>query len=189
MSITDVPPRPADLHGPTQAQMLAARIPAEFIKKPPQGKFGSYVSHDDITQIALALVGPFDFEVLEVVRGYIPEWSSNDGKKHHPERPQGIVAALCRLTVDIDGRSTTITETGQANSPDIKTDGENLKSAGSDGIKRCFMRTGLGLELWVEQGQNKSKFYLPASLASHANGPVIRVVVADPEPEPSEEKS
>ncbi len=162
----------------TQAQALAARIPAEFIKAPPQGKFGKYISHDDITQIALALVGPFDFEVTEVVRGFIPEWKK-DGQVKNPERPHGIVAALCRVTVDIDGRRTTVQETGEANSPDIHTDGSNLKSAGSDGIKRCFMRLGLGLELWVEQGGNPGTYYLPASLAGE--GPRIRIITEDEE--------
>lgn len=177
----DVPPRPPETH---QAAALAARVPAIFIKDAPAGKHGKYVSHDDITQIALALVGPFDYEIVEVVRGFIPEWTSRDGDKTHPERQHGIVAALCRLTVTIDGRRIVITETGEANSPNVKSDGENLKTAGSDGLKRCFMRVGLGLELWVEQGQAPSKYYLPASLAKHADGEVIRVVIADAEPGP-----
>ncbi len=167
------PPAP-----PTQAQMLAARIPAEFIKNPPQGKHGTYVSHDDITQIALALIGPFSFEVTEVVRGFIPEKTTGSGTTH-AERPHGIVGALCRVTALIDGEKITIQEVGEANSPEITSDGGNLKTAASDGIKRCFMRLGLGLELWVEQGQNKSIYYLPASLAKHADGPVIRVVIAE----------
>lgn len=178
----DNPPRPPETH---QAAALAARVPAIFIKDAPEGKHGKYVSHDDITQIALALVGPFDFEIVEVVRGFIAEKTTKSGKLY-AERQHGIVAALCRLTVDIDGRSTTIIETGEANSPDIRTDGENLKTAGSDGLKRCFMRVGLGLELWVEQGQNPSKYYLPASLAKHADGDVIRVVIAAGKPEPDE---
>lgn len=159
---------------PTQAQALAARIPAEFIKQPPQGKHGTYVSHDDITQIALALVGPFDFEVTEVIRGFIPEKTTSSGVTH-VERPHGIVGALCKIGVDIDGRYTSIQEVGEANSPEITSDGGNLKTAASDGIKRCFMRLGLGLELWVEQGQNKSTYYLPASLAGE--GPRIRIMV------------
>lgn len=175
------PPPPRSKPETRQAAALAARVPEIFIKDAPQGKHGKYVSHDDITQIALALVGPFDYEIVEVVRGYIPEWTSRDGDKHHPEREHGIVAALCRLTVDIDGRATTITETGEANSPNIKSDGENLKTAGSDGLKRCFMRVGLGLELWVEQGQHPSKYYLPASIAKHGTGEVIRVVIAEAE--------
>ncbi len=43
----DMPEPPTPREGPTQAQMLAARIPAEFIKAPPQGKFGKYVIQDE----------------------------------------------------------------------------------------------------------------------------------------------
>lgn len=160
---SDMPPPPPP-RLPHDLASLTARIDPQFIKDPPQGKHGKYVGHDDITQMALAKVGPFDFEVVEVVRGFIPEKTTQSGKTY-AERPHGIVAALCRLTVTIDGRVTTIQETGEANSPDIRSDGENLKTAGSDGLKRCFMRVGLGLELWIEQGQNPSVYHLPGIMA------------------------
>lgn len=148
---------------------LTERIPDQFIKDPPQGKHGKYVSHDDIEQIALWRLGrPVSFEVVEYVRGYIPPWASNDGKKGNPERPQGIVACLARLTAEIDGVSYSVTEVGEANSPEVHSDGENLKTAASDAYKRCWMRFGLGLELWVEQGQKPSKFYLHAQLKKDA---------------------
>lgn len=148
---------------------LTERIPAQFIKNPPKGKHGKYVSHDDIEQIALSKLGrPVSWEVGEPVYGYIPAWQSSDGKKQHPERPRGIVGCLGTITAVIDGVEYRVTEVGEANSPDVHTDGENYKTAASDAYKRCWMRFGVGLELWVEQGQNPSKYFLHAQLAKDA---------------------
>jgi len=143
---------------------LTERIPEQFIKNPPQGKHGKYVGHDDIEQIALGKLGrPVSFEVVDYVRGHIPAWSGKGGKSN-PERPSGIVACTARLTAVIDGETYSVTEVGVANSPEVHSDGENLKTAASDAYKRCWMRFGVGLELWVEQGQNPSKYFLHAQL-------------------------
>lgn len=147
-----------------QLLALAERIPDKFIKDAPQGKYGKYVGHTDIAQIALSKVGPHSFDVVEVVYGYIPEFVNKKGELKHPERPRGIVAVLARLSVVIDGVAVTITEVGEANSSNVHSDGENLKSAASDAYKRCWMRCGLGLELWVEQGGNPSPYFLHAQL-------------------------
>lgn len=140
---------------------LAERIPEKFIKNPPQGKYGKYVGHVDIQQIAFGkLDRPASFEVLDYVRGHIPAWQSKNGQRQNPERPQGIVACLARLTVVIDSETYVVTEIGVSNSPEVHSDGENLKTAASDAYKRCWMRLGLGLELWVEQGESPSPYFL-----------------------------
>jgi hypothetical protein len=143
---------------------LAAPVNPMFIKDPPQGKHGKYIGHSDIAQIALAIAGPHSFDVLEVVRGHIPEWS-NDYGKSNPERTHGIVAALCRMQAVIDGVKVSVTEVGVSNSPEVHSDGENLKTAASDGYKRCWMRQGLGLHMWVDTGKdNASPYKLDAAL-------------------------
>jgi hypothetical protein len=147
-----------------QLEDLVQRIPDKFIKNPPKGKYGKYVGHTDIAQIALSKVGAHSFDVTEVVYGYIGEWVNKEGKLKHPERPRGIVSVLARLSVSIDGVDVTVTEVGTADSPHIHSDGENLKNAASDAYKRCWMRCGLGLELWVEQGGDPSPYFLPAQL-------------------------
>lgn len=170
---------------------LTERIPEQFIKNPPQGKHGKYVSHDDIEQIALSKLGrPVSFEVGEPVYGYIPAWQGSGGKGN-PERLRGIVGALGTITAVIDGVEYRVTEVGEANSPEVHSDGENYKTAASDAYKRCWMRFGVGLELWVEQGQNPGSYFLHAQLlkdsgaaenTTHAEG--LRAV---PDYKPGEE--
>ena len=163
---------------------LVERIPPQFIKQPPQGKHGKYISHTDVQQIALSKLGrPVSFDIVDYVRGHIPAWSSRDGKKSNPERPQGIVACTARLSAVIDGVLYTVTEVGEANSPEVHSDGENLKTAVSDAYKRCWMRFGVGLELWVEQGSDPSKYFLHAQLVKDSEGPQSSVVqpVAPPD--------
>jgi hypothetical protein len=139
---------------------LVSRIDPQFIKNPPQGKHGKYVGHSDIGQITLAKLGrPHDWNIVEVVRGHIPAGKTSSGKEY-PERPQGIVAVLGRLEVEIDGEKYRITEGGEANSPQTSWDWENLKTAASDAYKRAWMRVGVGLELWVEQGADPSRYWL-----------------------------
>jgi hypothetical protein len=143
---------------PAQLWKLTQPRP-DLVKAPPEGKYGKYIGHDDIEQLALAIAGPHSFEVVEVVRGYIPAWTSRDKKKTNPERPHGIVGVLARLTALIDGRILAVTEVGDSGDA-IKTDGENLKAAASDAYKRCWMRHGLALNLWVEQGQHPSTYWI-----------------------------
>ena len=105
-----------DAAGP-DFRALVERVPTEFIRDAPQGKYGKYVSHSDVAQIALARLGrPHDYEVREVVRGLIPPSKTSSGKAY-PERPNGVVGVLARLTVRIDDETYTVTEAGEANSP------------------------------------------------------------------------
>ena len=150
---------------------LVERVSSEFIKDPPAGKHGKYISHSDVAQIALAKLGrPHSWEVVEVVRGFIPAGKTkekrSEGKttpgKEYPERPHGVVGVLGMVTVIIDGVEYVVTEAGEANSPQTSWDWENVKTAASDAYKRCWMRLGVGLELWVEQGSDPSRYWLDA---------------------------
>lgn len=167
---------------------LAERIPEKFIKNPPQGKYGKYVGHVDIQQIAFGKLNrPASFEVLDFVRGHIPAWQSNNGKRQNPERPQGIVACLARLTAVLDGETYVITEIGVANSPEVHSDGENLKTAASDAYKRCWMRLGLGLELWVEQGESPSPYFLHNQLLANESRSFTSSAGSEPSTVPSQD--
>lgn len=120
----------------TQLQRLAKKFPPALVKEAPRGKFGSYVAHDVVNQKLLAVLGPVDFEVTELVLGV-------DGR---------VEACLARMTVDIDGRRTTIVEVGDCENPDNwKTQGGRMKDAASDAYKRCAMRLGCALHLWSGQ--------------------------------------
>lgn len=120
----------------SQLARLARPFPAKYVKAPAQGKFGSYVPHDVVTQALLAIVGPYDLEVGEILKG-------DDGK---------VEGCLVTLSVTIDGRPTRVTEIGDCEQPgNWMTQGARMKDAISDGVKRCAMRLGLGLHLWAQQ--------------------------------------
>ena len=120
----------------SQLARLAKPVPDRYVSQVPAGggRKADYVSHAVITEILLAVLGPFDWEV-EPVR-------DKDG---------AIVAALGRLTVDVDGRTTTIRAAGDCTGQE-PNEGAALKNAESDALKRCAMRLGLGLSLWSRDG-------------------------------------
>ena len=117
----------------SQLNKLATPFPEKFIETKP-GKFAAaYVPHGIVSQFLLGIVGPYDFAIDTLVR-------DADGT---------LTGCLCTLTVEIDGRTTSIQEVGECENPNNwKTDGARLKACASDGIKRCAMRVGLGLHLW-----------------------------------------
>ena len=123
----------------TQLSKLATPFSDRFIETKP-GKFAaSYVPHGIVSQFLLGIVGPYDFAIDTLVR-------DADGT---------LTGCLCTLTVEIDGRTTSIQEVGECENPNnCKTDGARLKAWASDGIKRCAMRLGLGLHLWHKHDGN-----------------------------------
>lgn len=147
----------------SQLAALAKRFPDAYIEKPPQGKYGSYVAHHVINQALLATVGPFDLEVVEILRGHVPaRIDKTSGEVKKPDLESAIVGAIVRLTVDIDGRRTRIEEAGDCEDPqNWPTDGARLKDCLSDGLKRCAMRLGLALHLWADP-----HYFLDKSLAA-----------------------
>lgn len=126
----------------------------KYVKKAPQGKHGDYVPHDVVTQKLLAIVGPFDFHVKEIVRNL--------------ENGQ-VEAVICALTCTIDGKETTVEEVGDCEIPsNWKTEGGRLKDAISDALKRCAMRLGVGLHLW--SGNDFDLFTALQGLEKSGNG-------------------
>lgn len=121
----------------TQLARLAKPVPDKYVSQVTAGggRKADYVSHSVITEILLAVVGPFDFHVTQIV-------TDKDG---------AVTGCLATLTVDIDGRTTSITEVGDTTGQE-GTEGGALKNASSDALKRCAMRLGLGLALWARPG-------------------------------------
>ena len=123
----------------SQLSKLATPFPDKFIEEKP-GKFAAaFVPHGIVTQFLHGILGPYDFSIDTIIRD-----------------ADGIATGiLCTLTVDIDGRSTSIQEVGECENPNNwKTDGARIKACASDGIKRCSMRLGLGLHLWHKKDGN-----------------------------------
>lgn len=150
----------------TQLQQLATPFPDSLIKDAPAGRFGSYVPHSAVTERLLSIVGPFSYEVTEVIRGDAPavigkgkEFTKDNPK--YPARSDAIVGCLGTLSMYVDERWVTVTEVGDVDEPAMNNDGTNLKNASSDAIKRCAMRVGLGLHLWSQEG-----YFLDLQLAS-----------------------
>lgn len=140
---TTPPPAPA---ASSQLRELARPFPSSQVKKKPGQGGGDYVEHNTVTERLLWNVGPFDQHVTQIIR---------DGGEQGP-----IVAVILRLTVTVDGRQTVIEECGEVEHPgNWKHDGQRLKVAVSDGIKRCAMRFGCGLHLWSQNG-----YFLPQAL-------------------------
>ena len=123
----------------SQLSKLATPFSDRFIETKP-GKFAaSYVPHGIVWKFLLGIVGAYDFAIDTLVR-------DADGT---------LTGCLCTLTVEIDGRTTSIQEVGECENPNNwKTDGARLKACASDGIKRCAMRLGLGLHLWHKHDGN-----------------------------------
>lgn len=117
----------------SQLERLARPIPGKYVSPPAPGKYGDFVSHDIVNQILLGILGPFSFRVEQVVYN-----------------PDGLLdGCTASLTAIVDGREVTVTEGGDCEFPENKkTQGDRLKNAASDALKRCAMRLGLGLHLW-----------------------------------------
>lgn len=116
----------------SQAARLAKPVPAAFVSQVPAGggRKADYVSHAVITEILLAVVGPFTWEVREV-----------------RDKTGAITGAFGTLRCEVDGRWVSITEVGDTTGQET-SEGGALKNAASDALKRAAMRLGLGLSLW-----------------------------------------
>ena len=104
------------------------------------GKFGDYVEHSAVNQRLLAHLGPFDQRVQEIVYDT------------HPDLGQVCTGVILELGLSIDGKKVFIQEVGDVEHPFRKgrTNGDRLKMAISDALKRCAMRVGLGLHLYAQ---------------------------------------
>ena len=148
---------------------LARPFPDSYVHSNPSGG-GSYVKHHVIVQRLLQVVGHYDFELVQVIRGDVaaiapnPQANSRRGKEGSPALTNAVVGAVCRLTVTYDGKTSRIEDVGDCEQPhNWPTDGARLKDAMSDAIKRCAARIGLGLHLW-----SQDEYFLPAALDKDA---------------------
>lgn len=112
-----------------------------FVSPAPKGQFGDYIEHAVINQLALAMVGPHSFRVTEIVR----------------ETSGQVSGVLAELTARIGEQDVTIVEAGDVDFPDRENAGKAVKLAASDAYKRCWMRLGLGLELWAQENWSLPK--------------------------------
>jgi hypothetical protein len=134
---------------------LSRPFPTDFVER----KDGQdYVAHHVVNQRLLSIVGPFDFELVQVIRGDVaavapdPSARSRRGKSGTPALHNIVVGGIWRLTCSIDGRQVRVEEVGDVG--DVHNwahDGARLKDAASDALKRCSMRLGLGLHLWAQE--------------------------------------
>lgn len=134
-----------------QLATLVRPFPANLVHENPSGQGrGSYVSHDTVVQRLLQVLGPYDFRLVDTLRG-----DTKDGKFVGV-----VVGAVCELTVTIDGRRVSVQDVGDCENPaNWPHDGARMKDAISDAIKRCAMRLGCGLHLW-----SQGDFYLYEAL-------------------------
>jgi|TARA_R110000823_G_scaffold180242_2_gene312572 hypothetical protein len=121
---------------------LIKDFPKNVINKAPQGKFGDYISHGIITKRLIDVAPDYNF-TYEVLR----------------DKDNAIVGAKCRLEIPGLGIKEDV---GDVDVHAIKrnlTESELLKLAVSDGIKRCAMRFGLGLDQLWNQGVTEESHY------------------------------
>ena len=146
---------------------LAQPFDAKYVHSNPSGG-GTYVKHHVIVQRLLMVTGTYDFALVEIIRGPVPEIPPNPqgqskrAREGAPALESAIVGAVCRLTVEVDGRTTTVEDVGDCEQPhNWPHDGARLKDAMSDAIKRCAARIGLGLHLW-----SQDEYFLVDALAA-----------------------
>lgn len=132
----------------SQLRKLAEPIPEAYIGRSDKGMDAA--DHTVITQLLHLYVPGWSFEIAEVLRSEVPEKTSRDG---NTTWPGGLFVTGCvgRLTVTLDGERVVIEEAGGVELAGMKDgDGERLKHAASDALKRCSMRLGLGLHIWSQ---------------------------------------
>lgn len=160
---------------------LSKPFPPQFVAK----KEGAdYVNHAIVQQRLLGTVGPFDMRVDQVIRGPIAEKTTGQGdrKRTWPAADDAVVGVVLTCVFTIDGQRVEVSEVGTPEGYYMAPhDGERLKKAMSDALKRCAMRVGVGLDLW-----SKGAYVLPAMLAKDLDAETGEVA-DDPEadaPEP-----
>ena len=112
---------------------LTANFPKSVVKKAPQGKFGDYVPHHIYTKRLVDVVGGKYNFTYDIIR----------------DKDNAVVGAKCTLEIDDLGKVEEVGDVDRHALARNLTESEILKLAVSDGIKRCCMRFGIGLELWV----------------------------------------
>jgi len=112
---------------------LTANFPKSVVKKAPQGKYGDYVPHHIYTKRLVDVVGGKYNFTYDIIR----------------DKDNAVVGAKCTLEIDDLGKVQEVGDVDRHALGRNLTESEILKLAVSDGIKRCCMRFGIGLELWT----------------------------------------
>lgn len=131
----------------SQLRKLATPIPPQYVGQNDKGMDAS--DHTVITQMLHLYVPGWSFEITEVLRSEVAAKKTTKG-----DWPGGHFVTGCvgKLTAVVDGFPVVIEEAGGVELAGMKDgDGERLKHASSDALKRCAMRLGLGLHIWAQQ--------------------------------------
>lgn len=132
----------------SQLRELAKPIPKGYLTKSPKGM--DAVDHTVITQLLHLRVPGWSMEIVETLRTQVPEIKTSNGKLY--AGGLFVTGVLLRLTCEVDGNRVVIEEVGGVENAALKDgDGERMKHALSDALKRCAMRLGLGLHVWAQQ--------------------------------------
>jgi len=112
-----------------------------------------YVDHTQVTQKLIALIPDVHIAISNDTGegGYIyDDYTTQDG-----DIKRVLTGVAVTVSGTIDGQYRTVTEVGMCDKPffveggkKVSNNGERAKECISDGIKRCGMRIGIGLELW-----------------------------------------
>jgi hypothetical protein len=149
-------------------------FPDKVIQKNPSGG-GSYVAHPVVEQRLIDVLGrPPHTELVEVVRGRVegcepnPKAKSARYQRGWAPMPDAVVGVVLRMSCMIDGERVVVEEVGDCEDPpNWPHDGARLKDAFSDAYKRCAMRLGVALHLWIKEPQKH--FYLAGKLLAQDN--------------------
>ena len=142
-------------------QELSKPFPQKYIHKNPTG-FGEYIQHSVIRQRLLSVLGPFEQKVIQVFK---EEMTDKQGKTKTV-----TTGVVLEMTFNIAGRNVSVQEIGDVEQPfNWKTEGERMKDAVSDAVKRCAMAIGCGLHLWARH-DGKSEYFLDQQLAKELEG-------------------
>lgn len=143
--------------GGQQLLDLSRPFPHRMIRENPSGG-GSYVPHHLYAQRLLLHLGAYDFTLVEIIRGQVaeikpnPNGTSKRAKEGRPALENAVVGVVCRLSVEVDGRTIVIEDVGDCEDPhNWPHDGARLKDAMSDALKRCCARLGLGTHLYAKE--------------------------------------
>jgi hypothetical protein len=146
-----------------QLTKLCWPFPEGVVNRNPSGG-GTYVAHPIVEQRLLDVLGPVATEVVEVVRGHVPAVAPNPSGNSKRAKDGTLVGVVLRMTAVVDGRTVSVEEVGDCEDPNNwPHDGARMKDAMSDAYKRCAMRLGVGLHLWVKDPERN--FYIAAKLA------------------------
>lgn len=143
----------------SQLRKLATPIPPRYIGK--SGKGMDAADHTVIRQLLLLYLGPYSWTVDEPIYTDVPDLVTKNRTYAGGRMVTGCFGTISAI---VDGVAVTIREPGGVeNAPMIDGDGERLKHAASDSLKRCAMNAGLGLAIWAQ-----GNWFLDAALDKHA---------------------